>query len=66
MENLRPTDNQARTRVPLTLTQLTGVLSTGVLSYADRAAGGRRYGSAVGGDLYAPVHQVRTRLDGAA
>ena len=50
--------SQPRKRAPLFPSQLTGVLSTGVLSHADAAAGGRKYGSAVGGDLYAPVHQV--------
>jgi primary-amine oxidase len=38
--------------------KLTGVLSTGLLSLEDEAAGERKYGIALGsGNLYAPIHQ---------
>jgi primary-amine oxidase len=37
--------------------KLTGVLSTGLLSHADSAAGGRKYGTTLTGSLYAPIHQ---------
>jgi primary-amine oxidase len=37
--------------------KLTGILSTGSLSYEEYQAGGRKYGINLGGHLYAPVHQ---------
>ena len=52
--------------------KLTGVLSTGLLSIEDEAAGGRKYGTFLGmGNLYAPIHQhffnarIHTAVDGA-
>eukprot|EP01038_Epipyxis_sp_PR26KG_P004091 gene4091-5839_t len=37
--------------------KLTGVLSTGALSYEEQPDGKRKYGTNLGGCLYAPVHQ---------
>jgi primary-amine oxidase len=37
--------------------KLTGIISTGTLSYEEQLAGSRKYGYSIGGCLYAPVHQ---------
>lgn len=53
--------------------KLTGIISTGALWREDEEAGGvRKYGTALGGKLYAPVHQhffvsrLEMAIDGAA
>lgn len=52
--------------------KLTGILSTGALSYEEQKEGGRKYGVNLGGCLYAPVHQhffvvrVDFTIDGTA